>query len=113
MLKAYLPLLILTTIFGCNSNKDSEEKKHTSSNHIYQLKELNTTQIQSLDKNKTVVLLPGGIMEEHGPYLPVFSDGYWNEKLTDTIARSLSKQNWNVIIFPTIPLGNSGANDIG
>ncbi|HEV8080860.1 MAG TPA: creatininase family protein [Chitinophagaceae bacterium] len=69
-------------------------------------------QIQSLDKNKTVLLIPGGIMEEHGPYLPAFSDGYWNEKLTDTIANSLAAQDWNVIIFPTIPLGNSGANDI-
>jgi creatinine amidohydrolase/Fe(II)-dependent formamide hydrolase-like protein len=111
--KFYLPLLLLV-ICSCNSNnqpKETEQKKIT--NPIFQLKELNTMQIQSLDKNKTVLLLPGGIMEEHGPYLPAFSDGYWNEKLTDTIAKSLAEQNWNVIIFPIIPLGNSGANDIG
>jgi len=111
--KIYLPLLLLV-ISSCNSNnqpKETEQKKIT--NHIYQLKELNTTQILAFDKNKTVVLMPGGIMEEHGPYLPVFSDGYWNEKLTDTIAKSIASQDWNVVIFPTIPLGNSGANDIG
>jgi creatinine amidohydrolase len=81
---------------------------------IFQLKELNTRQIQALDKERTVVLMPGGILEEHGPYLPAFTDGYWNEKLTDTIARVLSSDaRWQVVIFPTIPLGNSGANDVG
>jgi creatinine amidohydrolase/Fe(II)-dependent formamide hydrolase-like protein len=46
--------------------------------------------------------------------LPSFTDGYWNEKLTDTIAKAIAKRkDWNVLIFPTIPLGNSGANDVG
>jgi creatinine amidohydrolase/Fe(II)-dependent formamide hydrolase-like protein len=81
---------------------------------IFQLKEMNTQQIQALDKNKTVVLIPGGILEEHGPYLPSYADGYWNEKLTDTIAQTVSARgNWQVLVFPSIPLGNSGANDIG
>jgi creatinine amidohydrolase/Fe(II)-dependent formamide hydrolase-like protein len=81
---------------------------------IYRLKELNTTQISLLDKSKTIVLIPGGILEEHGPYLPSFTDGYWNEKFTDTLANTLvARPGWNVLIFPTIPLGNSGANDIG
>ena len=111
MTKLFFSFVLLTMLSACNSR---QEIKHTPvKNNIYQLKELNTTQIQAFDKNKTVILLPGSIMEEHGPYLPVFSDGYWNEKLTDTIAKSLSQQNLNVVIFPTIPLGNSGANDIG
>ena len=75
---------------------------------------MNTAQIEALNKSKTVVLIPGGIVEEHGTYLPSFTDGYWNEKLTDTIAKAISTQpGWNVVIFPTIPLGNSGANDVG
>ena len=104
----------LVIIAACNPQKDPEHTKFAPvKNNIYYLKELNTAQIQALDKNKTVILIPGGIIEEHGPYLPTFADGYWNEKLTDTIAKALSQQNWNVMIFPTIPLGNSGANDIG
>jgi len=75
---------------------------------------MNTDQIRNLNRDKTVVLLPGGILEEHGPYLPAFTDGYWNERLTDDLAKAVAaKPGWSVVIFPTIPLGNSGANDIG
>jgi len=37
---------------------------------VLQLAELNTEQIRTLDKEKTIVLIPGGILEQHGPYLP-------------------------------------------
>jgi len=43
---------------------------------IYQLGELNAEQVRLLDRATTVVLLPGGILEEHGPYLPTYTDGY-------------------------------------
>lgn len=35
---------------------------------IHQLKELSTERIAALDRSRTVVLMPGGILEEHGPY---------------------------------------------
>ena len=107
--------LLLLALHSCSTNtqNDLPAKNFTPAN-IFQVKELNTTQIQSLDKNKTVILIPGGILEEHGPYLPSFTDGYWNEKLTDTIAKAIAgRKDWNVLVFPTIPLGNSGANDVG
>ena len=34
---------------------------------IYSLADLNTEQIRQLDRARTVVIIPGGIMEEHGP----------------------------------------------
>ena len=36
---------------------------------ILRIGEMNTQQIRALDLAKTVVLIPGGILEEHGPYL--------------------------------------------
>jgi hypothetical protein len=48
---------------------------------VYRLAELNTDQIRALDRAKTLILLPGGILEEHGPYLPSYTDGYLNERL--------------------------------
>ncbi len=85
----FLLCIAFLIFFSCTSNnQDNLSQKETTSKKIFQLKELNTRQIQSLDKSKTVVLIPGGIMEEHGPYLPSFTDGYWNEKLTDTIAKA-------------------------
>ncbi|MGI8427668.1 MAG: creatininase family protein [Pyrinomonadaceae bacterium] len=85
-----------------------------ASAQIYRVAEMNAEQIRGLNPEKTVVLIPGGILEEHGPYLPSFTDGYWNERVTQELAKSiLEKPGWSVVVFPTIPLGNSGANDIG
>lgn len=62
---------------------------------IYRVAEMNTGQIKNLDKSKTVVILPGGILEEHGPYLPSFTDGYWNEKVTAELAKAITvKKGW-------------------
>jgi hypothetical protein len=39
---------------------------------ILDLAELNTEQIRALDRQKTVVIISGRILEEHGPYLPSY-----------------------------------------
>ena len=81
---------------------------------IFKLAELNTSQIRALDRAKTVVLIPGGILEEHGPYLPSFTDGYVDEAVTQEIARAIvARPGWSVVVFPAIPLGSGGANSIG
>jgi hypothetical protein len=36
---------------------------------VYRLAELNTEQIRALNRQTTVVIIPGGVLEEHGPYL--------------------------------------------
>jgi creatinine amidohydrolase/Fe(II)-dependent formamide hydrolase-like protein len=81
---------------------------------IYHVKDMNTEQIRALDRDKTVVLLPGGILEQHGPYLPSFTDGYQNERLTQELANAIvERPGWQVLVFPLIPLGTGGANEIG
>ena len=81
---------------------------------IYHVKEMNTEQIRGLDREKTVVILPGGILEQHGPYLPSFTDGYMNERLTQDLANAIvERPGWKVLVFPIIPLGAGGANIIG
>jgi creatinine amidohydrolase/Fe(II)-dependent formamide hydrolase-like protein len=81
---------------------------------IYQVKDMNTEQIRALDRAKTVVLLPGGILEQHGPYLPSFTDGFKNERLTQELANAIvERPGWQVLVFPLIPLGVDGANIAG
>ena len=81
---------------------------------ILKLGDLNTRQIEALDLKKTVVLIPGGILEEHGPYLPSYTDGYANEAFTQELARAIAaRPGWTVVIYPQIPLGNDPANTIG
>ncbi len=86
----------------------------TASAQIHRVAEMNTQQIRALDRGKTVVLLPGGILEQHGPYLPSFSDGYVSERISEAIAEAIvARPGWKVLVFPMIPLGVGGANEIG
>ena len=86
----------------------------TADGQIYRVAEMNTKQIQSLNKQKTVVILTGGVLEQHGPFMPSFSDGYYNERLSRDLADAIvARPGWTVLMFPTIPLGTGGANEIG
>jgi len=81
---------------------------------VLKLAELNTEQIRALDKDRTIVLIPAGILEQHGPYLPSFTDGYRNEQATDELARAVAaRAGWTALVLPTIPLGVGGANELG
>jgi creatinine amidohydrolase len=73
---------------------------------VYSFKELTTFDVKSLDLARTAVIIPGGLIEEHGPYLPLYTDGYTNEALAKKVADSIfAELNFKVLIFPTIPLG--------
>lgn len=81
---------------------------------IFRVAQMNTEQIRALDRQRTVVILTGGILEEHGPHLPSFTDGYSNEWLTQKLAEEIVRRpGMSVLLFPTIPLGHEGANEIG
>lgn len=81
---------------------------------ILQLAELNTEEIVALDPERTAIILPIGILEQHGPFLPSYSDGYAAERLTGEISTAIAKRpGWTAVVFPMIPLGNGGANQIG
>jgi creatinine amidohydrolase/Fe(II)-dependent formamide hydrolase-like protein len=81
---------------------------------VYKVAELNTDQIRALDRARTAVILPGGILEEHGPYLPSYTDGYRNEEIAAAIAHAIvAKPGWMALVFPPVPLGTGGANEIG
>jgi creatinine amidohydrolase/Fe(II)-dependent formamide hydrolase-like protein len=85
-----------------------------SAAQLWKVATMNTEQIRALDRNKTAVILPGGILEEHGPFLPSFADGYQNEWGSERLAAAIvARPGWQVLMFPTIPLGVGGANEIG
>lgn len=86
-----------------------------SAAQVLRVADLTTVKIRALDRSRTVVLLPGGILEEHGPYLPSYTDGVLSERLASEIAASVvaKKSGWTVLLFPQIPLGTSGSNELG
>ena len=98
-------LLLLLCIVGPARNAVAQ---------VYKLADMNTRQIQALDRQRTVVLIPGGILEEHGPYLPSYTDGYAIEAYTRAVATAIvARPGWTVVVLPQIPLGNDPANTIG
>ena len=77
------------------------------------LAELDTETIRALDRPRTAIIIPGGVLEEHGPYLPSYTDGYVNESLAAKLASAIGQRpGWTAVVFPTIPLGSGGANEI-
>lgn len=82
---------------------------------VLRVTDLNAAQIRALDRSKTVVVLTGGMLEEHGPYLPAFTDGILSDRLTQELTRAVGsdKPGWTVLLFPQIPFGASGYNEIG
>ena len=82
---------------------------------VRRIVELNTEQIRALDRSTTVVFLTGGMLEEHGPYLPAFTDGFLSDRLTQQLVQLLDAQepNWTALVFPQIPFGACGSNELG
>ena len=73
---------------------------------VLEFTSLNTRQIEKLDRAKTVVIVPGGILEEHGPYLPAGSDGIFNQQLANDLAAFVaSRPGWASLMLPSVPLG--------
>lgn len=81
---------------------------------ILHVEELSTRDLASLDRAETVVIIPGGLFEEHGPYLPSFTDGYLNRWLADRTAEAiLAARGGTILLFPIIPLGVGSPEDFG
>lgn len=87
------------------------EDKHT---RIIKLEELGFTDIDKLDRQKTIFFLNFGNLEEHGPHLPVGSDYFMALGLRDGLVARLSAAHpdYKFVAFPVIPMGECGANDI-
>ena len=82
---------------------------------IHRIEELTATQIGALDRNKTLFLLPVGMLEQHGPHLPIGSDTYSVNFEVDAVANRLgnSLAGWTIILMPILHYGEGGANQIG
>ena len=100
----HLVFFLATTLAGSGASAE-----------VVRVAELNTRQIRALDREKTVVFLQGGMLEEHGPYLPAFTDGILSERLTLEVANGVGakKPEWTALLFPPVSIGASGYNEIG
>ena len=69
------------------------------------LKQVTLLPIMGFDRSLSGIarrfILNGGILEEHRPHLPSFTEGYSNEWLTQNLAEAMAaRAGWAVLVFP-------------
>jgi creatinine amidohydrolase len=82
---------------------------------IHKIEELRWPQINALNRERTLFILPIGMIEEHGPHLPIGADTLGILYEANGVSRQTSKalSGWNVVMMPTINYGQGGANQAG
>lgn len=70
--------------------------------------------IDAFDREKTLFLLTLGMLEEHGPHLPIAADTLAVEYEAARIAERLSQSftGWTIVVMPTLEYGTSGADQL-
>ena len=93
---------------------DSANVKATGG-RILSMQELTWPDIEALNHERTLFLLVVGMLEEHGPHLPIGTDTFGVEYEATRVAERLSRAlpDWTIAVMPTVPYGSSGANQIG
>jgi len=56
---------------------------------------------------RSVVLLPLGAVEQHGPHLPLSVDWIGSEELARRVAPHLQRRGWRLLLAPSLPYGAS------
>jgi creatinine amidohydrolase len=81
---------------------------------FHKLEELTWPRIDALDRAKTLFILPTGMIEQHGPHLPVGADTYGVLYEADRAAMRVARAmpEWNIVMMPPIHYGEGGANEI-
>ncbi len=73
--------------------------------------DLTSAQLAALDRSRTAVIIPAGILEQHGPLLPIGGEVFHNERYAADLAADVAaRPGWTVVMVPMVPLG-SGAFD--
>jgi creatinine amidohydrolase/Fe(II)-dependent formamide hydrolase-like protein len=108
-------LSCLATALGCTRQEATRTSTTVDGRKVLAVGDLTWPDIDALDRDKTLFLLPVGMLEEHGPHLPIAADTIGVEYEARLIADSLrhSLAGWTVVLMPTVNYGSSGANQIG
>ena len=68
----------------------------------YRLSELTWTEVDSLDAERVVGILPTGAVEAHGPHLPLSTDGIIAEAMAEAAIGRLRARGWEPLLLPTL-----------
>jgi creatinine amidohydrolase len=76
---------------------------------FHRLEEMSWLEIESLDRDKTILFLPMGPLEEHGTHLPVGTDIFGARDMGELAAHYVIEEDPTVqaVLVPAVPLGCS------
>lgn len=85
-----------------------------AASQVLKLEELTFPEIDKLDREKTIFFLTFGILEEHGPHIPVGADYFQSVGIRDRLIERLQAvhPDFDFVVMPVVPLGEGGANDL-
>ena len=113
-MKRALIALIVWAIGG-SAAAQSQGPAQDKGSGPYKLEELTWPIIDAFDRQRTLFILPVGMIEQHGPHLPVGADTigvvYEANEAATRVSRALPQ--WNVVMMPALNYGHSGANNLG
>jgi len=114
-MKSLFTMLLAAVLVGWTPARQKPGASTSSPPRILKLEELTWPRIEALDRRRTLVVLPVGMLEEHGPHLPISADtlGVMHEVNGAAQRVSQALPAWTVVIMPAINYGQSGANRLG
>jgi creatinine amidohydrolase len=76
---------------------------------VHELMEMTWTEVDQMDKHRSMVLVPISPVEEHGPHLPLGTDLYGAAEMARMAAQRVDKMGlgYQIVLVPAIPLGCS------
>src|SRR5262245_22096207 len=118
MMKQALLMSIVCVSTGfvqAGSDQVTGGRGRPSGARINSLEELTWPDVDGLDRQRSLFILPVGMVEQHGPHLPVGSDTIAVTYELNAAARRVSRtlSDWNVVVMPAVNYGQSGANQLG
>lgn len=75
--------------------------------NIHHLRDMTWQDVERFDREKTVVMIACGPIEQHGPQTPLGTDLYIAEYVMYRCAEHLVRHGYSVIISPTVPYVNA------
>ena len=76
---------------------------------ILKYSELTRLEMEQINKEETIVLIPLGALEQHGNHAPLGTDDIIAQAMTEYLTRALEAEDpdFPMLIFPVIPVGLS------
>lgn len=74
---------------------------------FHRLEELTTAELDAMDRDRTLIVLPISPIEEHGPHLPLGTDGWLAKGLANGLLERMAQRrpDWSLVRAPWFPIG--------